>query len=516
MQFHPSFHASVAPDKPAVIMAGSGETVTYGELDAASNRVAQLLRARGLAIGDTVALCLENHPMYFALCWGAQRAGLVYVAVSSRLTPPEIAYIARDSGAKLLVGSATLAGILDEVAKAAPEVAQLRIGGEGASSLEAALAAMPSAPVPDERAGCDMLYSSGTTGKPKGVRHPLPDDPAIGAANALMGLAMQAFGLTGDSIYLSPAPLYHAAPLRWSMSVHRLGGTVVVMEKFDPEQALAAIARYQVTDSQWVPTHFVRLLKLPPEVRAKYDIGSLKCAIHAAAPCPVPVKRAMIEWWGPVLMEYYAGTEGNGFTFLTSAEWLAKPGSVGRSLTATIRVCDDDGDEVPRGTEGQVFFEQVDPAAQVFQYHNDPAKTASSRNKHGWTSLGDVGWEDEDGYLYLTDRKSFMIISGGVNIYPQEIENLLITHPKVADVAVIGAPDPEMGERVVAIVQPVDMAQSGPALADELTQWLGPQLSRVKMPRQIDFRAELPREPTGKLFKRLLREEYRAAAAQTA
>jgi long-chain acyl-CoA synthetase len=516
MQFHPAFHAATAPDKPAVIMAGSGETVTYGELDAASNRVAQLLRARGLAIGDTVALCLENHPMYFALCWGAQRAGLVYVAISSRLTAPEIAYIARDSGAKLLLGSAALAHVLDAVAQAAPEVPQLRIGADGDHDLVAALEQMPAHPVADERAGCDMLYSSGTTGKPKGVRQPLPEEPAIGALNALMGIASQAFGITPDSVYLSPAPLYHAAPLRWSMSVHRLGGTVVVMEKFDPEAALAAIERYKVTDSQWVPTHFVRLLKLPPDVRAKYDISSLKCAIHAAAPCPVPVKRAMIEWWGPVLMEYYAGTEGNGFTFLTSAEWLAKPGSVGRSLTATIRICDDDGDEVPRGTEGQVFFEQVDPAAPVFQYHNDPDKTASSRNKHGWTSLGDVGWEDEDGFLYLTDRKSFMIISGGVNIYPQEIENLLVTHPKVADVAVIGAPDPEMGERVVAVVQPVDMANAGPALADELCEWLGPQLSRVKMPRQIDFRAELPREPTGKLFKRLLREEYRAAAAQTA
>ncbi len=514
MQFHPTFHASVAPDKPAVIMAGSGETITYGELDAASNRVAQLLRARGLAIGDTVALCLENHPMYFALCWGAQRAGLVYVAISSRLTPPEIAYIAADSGAKLLLGSAALAHVLDPVAQAAPEVPQLRIGAEGEHDLEAALAQMPAHPVADERAGCDMLYSSGTTGKPKGVRQPLPEEPAIGAVNALMGIAAQAFGITGDAVYLSPAPLYHAAPLRWSMTVHRLGGTVVVMEKFDPEAALAAIERYRVTDSQWVPTHFVRLLKLPPEVRAKYDIGSLKCAIHAAAPCPVPVKRAMIEWWGPVLMEYYAGTEGNGFTFLTSADWLAHPGSVGRALTATIRICNDDGDEVPRGTEGQVFFEQVDPAAPVFQYHNDPGKTADSRNKHGWTSLGDVGWEDAEGYLYLTDRKSFMIISGGVNIYPQEIENLLVTHPRVADAAVIGAPDPDMGEKVVAVVQPLDMAQAGPELAEELLAYLAPQLSRLKLPKQIDFMEQLPREATGKLYKRHLRDAYWAAAAK--
>jgi fatty-acyl-CoA synthase len=516
MHYHPAFHAAAHPDKPAVIMAGSGETMTYRQLDEASNRVAQLLRARGLQIGDTVALCLENHPMYFALCWGAQRAGLVYVAISSRLTAPEIAYIAQDSGAKLLLSSAALVPVMAEVARLAPTVPHLRFGGEGVASLDAALAAQPATPIADERAGCDMLYSSGTTGKPKGVRHPLPDVPEIGADNALMHIANQAFGIAPDTVYLSPAPLYHAAPLRWSMSVHRIGGTVVVMEKFDPEAALATIERYRVTNSQWVPTHFVRLLKLPDAVRARYDISSLKGAIHAAAPCPVPVKHAMIEWWGPVLNEYYAGTEGNGFTFISSAEWLARPGSVGRSLTATIRICDEDGNEVPRRAEGQVYFEAVDPAAPVFTYHNDAAKTADSRNRHGWTSLGDVGWEDEDGYLFLTDRKSFMIISGGVNIYPQEIENLLITHPKVADVAVIGAPDAEMGERVVAIVQPARIEDAGEALAAELAEWLSPQLSRVKMPRQIDFRAELPREPTGKLFKRLLRDEYRAAAAAPA
>ncbi len=512
MHYHPSFHVKAHPDKPAVIMTGSGAVVTYGELESQSNRFAQLLRARGIGIGDTIALCFENHPTFFSLCWGAQRAGIVYVAISSRLTPPEVAYIARDSGAKLLVGLSSLAHVLDAVAIEAPEVAQLRLGGSGEHDLAAALAAMPAEPVADERAGCDMLYSSGTTGKPKGVRVPLPEDPAIGGINSLIALASGPFGIRGDAVYLSPAPLYHAAPLRWSMTVHRLGGTVVCMEKFDAEKALQAIEQYRVTDSQWVPTHFVRMLKLPEEVRNRYDISSLRGAIHAAAPCPVPVKQAMIKWWGPVLNEYYAGTEGNGFTFISSPEWLARPGSVGRALLGTIRICDESGDEVPRGTEGQVFFEGGNP----FQYHNDPDKTRDATNKHGWTSLGDVGWEDDEGYLYLTDRKSFMIISGGVNIYPQEIESLLVTHPKVADVAVIGAPDPDMGERVVAIIQPADPADAGPALAEELTAWLAPQLSRVKMPRQIDFREELPREPTGKLFKRLLRDEYKAAAAATA
>ena len=504
MQLHPKYHALRNPGKPAIVMGGSGQVVTYAELDAASNRFAQAMRARGLRIGDTIALCLENTAGLFTVTWGAQRAGLVYVAVSNRLAAREIAYIARDSGAALLVGSAYNAALLDEVAALAPEVDQVRFGG----GFEAELARMPATTIADERAGVDMLYSSGTTGSPKGVRIPLPEDPEIGAVNPLVGLATQAFGITGDAVYLSPAPLYHAAPLRWSMTIHRLGGTVVVMDKFDPECALALIERYKVTDSQWVPTHFVRMLKLPADVRTKYDTSSLKCAIHAAAPCPVPVKRAMIDWWGPVIREYYAGTEGNGFTYIASEEWLARPGSVGRALLGTIRICDEDGNAVPAGTEGQVFFEGGSP----FSYHNDPDKTRDATNKHGWTSLGDVGRVDEDGYLFLTDRKSFMIISGGVNIYPQEIENLLVTHPKVTDVAVIGAPDADMGERVVAVVQPRDMADAGPELAAELTHWLAPQLSRVKMPRQIDFRPELPREPTGKLFKRLLRDEYRNRA----
>ncbi|BEV02121.1 acyl-CoA synthetase [Novosphingobium olei] len=508
MDFHPSVHARNHPEKPAVIMA-DGRSLTYRELDEESNRFAQLLRARGLQIGDTVAISLENRPEYFSLVWGAQRAGLVFVAVSCRLAAPEIAYIAQDSGAKLLVSSTYLNKVLDEVAALAPSVPQLRLGGVGVHDLEAELAKMPATAIADERAGGDMLYSSGTTGKPKGVRVPMPEDPAIGAPTSLMMVASEVFGFTKDSVYLSPAPLYHAAPLRWSMGVHRLGGTVVVMDKFDPEHALQLIEKYKITDSQWVPTHFVRLLKLPEDVRTKYDISSLKCAIHAAAPCPIPVKHAMIDWWGPILKEYYAGTEGNGFTFIGSEDWLTHPGSVGRVITGVIHICDENGDEVPTGTEGQVFFE----GGGVFEYHNDPAKTAEATNKHGWTSLGDIGRVDEDGFLYLTDRKSFMIISGGVNIYPQEIESLLVTHPKVADVAVIGAPDPDMGERVVAIVQPANLAEAGPALAAELTDWLNPQLSRVKMPRQIDFREELPREPTGKLFKRLLRDEYKAAAA---
>lgn len=502
---HPHIFAKKTPDKPAIIMAGSGEVVSYAELDARSNQYAQFFRSLELASGDTIALCLENRREYFEIIWGAQRSGLIYVSISCRLTASEIDYILEDSGAKLLIASDYLGPVLDGL-KADVRHFTLDDGRAGWEPIVPLLDAMPATPIPDERAGTDMLYSSGTTGRPKGVRLPLPEDDDIAAPNSLAGIAQAAFTFSEDSIYLSPAPLYHAAPLRWCMSVTRLGGTVVIMEKFDAEAALAAIEKYHVTDSQWVPTHFVRMLKLPEDVRNRYDHSTLKCAVHAAAPCPVPIKEAMIAWWGPVLREYYAGTEGNGFTFISSEDWLTHKGSVGRAINATIHICDENGDEVPPRTEGIVYFEST----SKFTYHNDPAKTAESRHPahDDWSMLGDVGWVDEEGFLYLTDRKSFMIISGGVNIYPQEIENLLVSHPKVADAAVIGAPDEEMGERVVAIVQPLDMADAGEALAEELKSYLRESLSGIKMPRQIDFRAELPRHPTGKLYKRLLRDEY--------
>jgi long-chain acyl-CoA synthetase len=502
---HPKIHAATHPDKPAVIMAGSGQTVSFAELEANSNRAAHLFRALGLGHGDTIAICMENRAEFFDLVWGAQRSGLVFVAISNRLTASEIDYILEDSGAKALFASPYLGETLDQLQ--AP-VKRYIVGAEkvGWTRLEPELVALPDTPVADERAGTDMLYSSGTTGRPKGVRLPLPGDPDIAAPSPLAMIAAAAFTFTSDSIYLSPAPLYHAAPLRWCMSVHRLGGTVVVMEKFDPEAALTAIETYGITDSQWVPTHFARMLKLPEEVRSKYDHSTLKCAVHAAAPCPVPIKQAMIDWWGPVVREYYAGTEGNGFTFISSEEWLAHPGSVGRPLNAVIHICDEQGNEVPVGEEGVVYFE----SESQFSYHNDPAKTAESRHPQHptWSMLGDVGKVDAEGFLYLTDRKSFMIISGGVNIYPQEIENLLVSHPKVADAAVIGAPDDDLGERVVAVVQPLEAGAAGEALAEELKAYLRPSLSGVKMPKQIDFREELPRHATGKLYKRLLRDEY--------
>ncbi|TPG13258.1 acyl-CoA synthetase [Sphingomonas koreensis] len=503
---HPSVHAAAQPDKPALIVAETGETISYAALERRSNRAAHLFRARGLGVGDAVAFFCDNIPDYYDLTWGAQRAGLFYVCISSKLTAPEAAYIVQDSGAKLVVGSAGLAYAAERLVPLIPEVTRLMIGGEvvGWEAWAEAIAAQPDTPIADERAGVDMLYSSGTTGRPKGVRVALPEVAALAAPNVLSMLAQHLYGLGPETIYLSPAPLYHAAPLRWSMTVQRLGGTVVMMQAFDPLAALAAIETYRANASQWVPTHFVRMLKLDESVRGRHDLSSLTVAIHAAAPCPIPIKRAMIDWWGPVLYEYYAGSEGNGLTTINSAEWLAHPGSVGKAAYGVLHICDEQGEEVAPGDEGLVYFE----GGGQFEYHNDPAKTAEGRNAQGWTTLGDIGRVDDEGYLYLTDRKSFMIISGGVNIYPQEIENRLVTHPRVADVAVIGAPDAEMGERVVAVVQPLDMADATPAFAEELTRWCREELSGVKTPRQIDFAAELPRHATGKLYKRLLRDRY--------
>jgi long-chain acyl-CoA synthetase len=506
---HPFIHAKTTPDKPAIIVAETGETRTYRQLDEASNQVAHLFRQHGLGHDDVVAFMLENTPDYYNLTWGAQRAGLRYVCISSRLTADETDYILENSGAKLFIISAGLAGA---AAKLTTQVKRYALGGAvpGYGSLEEALAPLPKTPIADERAGVDMLYSSGTTGRPKGVRIPLPEDPAINQSNSLVMLAMGLFRFTPDSIYLSPAPLYHAAPLRWSMTVHKIGGTVVIMKKFDAEAALAAIEKYKVTCSQWVPTHFVRMLKLPEEARHKYNLSTLNCAIHAAAPCPMLVKRAMINWWGPVLEEYYAGSEGNGFTYIGSADWLRLAdkegaGSVGKAVTGIAHVMAEDNEtELPARSEGTVFFE----SETVFEYHGDAEKTQSSRNSKGWSTLGDVGWMDEDGFVFLTDRKSFMIISGGVNIYPQEIENHLVTHPKVQDVAVIGGPHEEMGEEVIAVVQPIDMVHANDALRAELTDYARDKLSGVKIPRRIDFLAELPRHDTGKLYKRLLRDQY--------
>lgn len=518
MALHPTAHAAARPDHPAVIMAGNGAVTSYATMDADADRFARLLRAHGLGTGDAFAVLLENRAEYFTLIWGSQRAGTMLVPVSTRLTGPEIQYILRDSEAKLLVTSSGFAEMLPAIREQCAGLAVLVIGSQDEEDFAAALAAQTADPIEDQSAGLVMLYSSGTTGRPKGIKPPPPADPDPLAANPLVALATMGAGMPADGtmVYLSPAPLYHAAPIGWASTVHRLGGTVVVMEKFEPEAALAAIERYRVTDSQWVPTHFVRFLKLDREVREQYDLSSHERALHAAAPCPVPIKRAMIEWWGPIVNEYYAGSEGIGMTLVKAPEWLERPGTVGRAIYGKLHICGRDGAELAPGEDGLVYFENE----TMPSYHKDPAKTAEAMHPQGWMTLGDIGHVDEEGYLFLTDRASHMIISGGVNIYPQEVENLLVAHEKVMDAAVIGAPDPDLGEQVVAVVQPVDMAEAtgdnGAALEAELRDYLAPQLARIKMPRLFDFRAELPREANGKLYKRELRDEYAARATQSA
>jgi long-chain acyl-CoA synthetase len=503
---YPGTFAASHPDKPAYIMASTGEAITYAELDAEANRLSHLLRDAGLQPGDHMAFCLENHPHFLAIAWGAHYAGLYYTAISSRLTAEEMEYVINDCGAEVFITSQYKADVAVEIAERIPNVrVRLVLDGplEGYDPYEDTLARYPAEPLPDRVAGKDMLYSSGTTGRPKGVKPSAPSE-LLETLTPVAVLGQMLFSADESMIYLSPAPLYHAAPLRFTMAVHQAGGTAVVMEHFDPEQALALIERYHVTHSQWVPTMFVRMLKLPDEVRARYDVSSMRVAIHAAAPCPVPVKEQMIEWWGPVIHEYYAGTEGNGFVYCNSEDWLAHKGSVGRPLLGEAHIVGEDGTEVPVGEEGTIYF----GGGSEFEYHNDPEKTASSRDPRGWSTLGDVGRLDEDGFLYLTDRKSYMIITGGVNVYPQETENLLVTHPKVLDCAVIGVPNEDFGEEVKAVVQVPDDVEAGPELERELIAFCRGHLADVKCPRSVDFVDELPRHPTGKLYKRLLRDEY--------
>ncbi|MGQ5702036.1 AMP-binding protein [Sandaracinobacteroides sp. A072] len=498
---HPYIHAANMPEKTAIIMANSGERLTYAQLEERSNRAAQLYRKCGLKRGDNVAIFMENSIDYLPLCWGAQRAGLIFTCISTKLMEEEADYIVKDCGAKLLVASVSLG----KVAQALTSVPhRFSVGGAipGYEPLEEALAAVPASRIADESPGRDMLYSSGTTGRPKGIIGPLPEGE-IDQADTMSALAGALYGFTPDMVYLSPAPLYHAAPLRYCMSVQKFGGTVIIMEKFDPERFLELVAEHKVTHSQVVPTMFVRMLKLPEDVRKAHDVSSIRCVIHAAAPCPVEVKEKMIDWFGERIYEYYSATEGSGFTAISSAEWLKKKGSVGKSMLGEIRILDDEDNILPPGREGRVYFHGGPPVA----YHNAPEKTAEVQGAHGAT-FGDIGYVDEDGYLFLTDRSSYMIITGGVNVYPQETENVLIMHPKVADVAVIGVPSDELGEEVKAVVQPRDWADAGPELAAELIAFCRDRLSHVKCPRSVDFDPELPRHDTGKLYKRLVKDRY--------
>jgi fatty-acyl-CoA synthase len=487
-------------------MGRSGTVVTFAELDDRSARCAWALRDRGLAVRDHLALMMENMPQALEVAWAAQRSGVHYTAINSHLLPAEVQHVLDDSGATALVISQSMADLVPALDLSRISI-RLCADGDvpGFASYEAMLADTSRTLGAQECEGREMLYSSGTTGKPKGVEKALSaapfGDPTAAPAQIAQVFASR-YGVAGDSVYLSPAPLYHSAPLVSSMSAQRLGATVVVMERFDAEHCLELIERYRVTHAQFVPTMFVRLLRLPKEVRDRYDVSSLQAVVHAAAPCPVDVKRQMIEWWGPIIYEYYAGTEDIGATAITSQEWFEHPGSVGRP-TEECYVLDENGVEVPTRTPGLVYFRGGRP----FAYHNDPGKTASITTASGLRTLGDIGYLDEDGYLYLTDRHAHMIISGGVNIYPREAEDVIIGHPAVSDVAVIGVPDAEMGERVLAVVDPVDGIEATPELADDIVAYCRQRLATYKCPRGVDF-GELPRDENGKLYKRLLRDRY--------
>jgi fatty-acyl-CoA synthase/long-chain acyl-CoA synthetase len=504
---HPSVHARTQPDKIAYQMAGSGKAISYRELDELSNQGAHLLRALGLKAGDHIAFLIENRLAFMEICWAAQRSGLYYTAISRYLTRDEIAYIVKDCGARVVITSPKCAEQIEGLVSDAPGAPLFYMIDEplpGFRSWDKEAIAQPTTPIADEVAGYDMLYSSGTTGRPKGIKRESQHNPIDLPSPFLKILCADMCGMNSDSIYLSPAPLYHAAPLRFNMMAITLGGTSVIVESFDAEEFLRQVEKHKITQSQLVPTMFVRMLKLPEEVRRRYDVSSLQGAIHAAAPCPIDIKAKMIEWWGPILIEYYAGSEGNGVTVLTSQQWLDHRGTVGRAVVGEVRILDKNDRELPAREIGTVYFAD----APVFSYHNDPEQTKRAYNARGWSTLGDVGYLDDEGFLYLTDRKSYMIISGGVNIYPQETEDVLITHPEIADVAVFGVPNEEMGEEVKAVVQPHDMALAGKALEAELMVFCRKHLSPIKCPKSIDFEAELPRTPTGKLVKRHLRDKY--------
>jgi fatty-acyl-CoA synthase len=497
-------------DKPAIILHPCRTVVAFGDLEARANRLAHYFCQAGLREGDSVAVIIENNEHIHAVMWAARRCGLYYALVNTQLTAAEAAYIVNDSGAKALIGSRATRAVCESLHHHLPDgVAELRLMADddldGWQRYPQCVADQPSTPIADEREGDLLQYSSGTTGRPKGIRRELHHVSPADAPNLLTPL-LNAVGITRDAVYLSPAPLYHSAPSYWSMSVQADGATTVVMEKFDPEQTLEAIERYRVTHGQFVPAMFVRMLKLPQAVRDSYDMSSLRRVVHAAAPCPVDVKRQMIDWWGPIIDEYYSSSEAAGMSYITAQDWLRHPGSVGKSLVGTPHVLDDTGVELPAGQIGDIYYE----GGHRFEYLNDGVKSAECRDAHGWVTVGDVGYLDEEGYLFLTDRRHHTIISGGVNIYPQEAENMLISHPKVLDAAVFGIPDPQMGQSVKAVVQTVDPGHANDVFAETLMAWLRERLAHYKCPRSISFEPRLPRTDAGKLYKGELVAKYSA------
>lgn len=496
------------PADRIAVVDDHGAELTFGALDDRAKQLAQLIHEAGIGVGGHVAICLENRLEYLWTLFGAHYAGVYYTAVSPWLHPDEISYIIDNCQAELVIGSAKT---LPKMTPARAECACVRrwltldAPAEGYEDLEAALDAQPTELLDDPREGRDMLYSSGSTGRPKGVLHKLVDTPFGEESDAAKAM-YDTFGLGPDSIYLNPAPLYHAAPLRWSMSAIRRGGKVVSMHRFDAERCLTLMSDHQVTQAQFVPTMMIRMLKLPDAVKAKADLSALRRVVHAAAPCPIETKRQIIDWWGPIVDEYYGGTEANGFTFVTAEEAIERPGTVGKALAGTIDIMDDDGQILAPGEIGKIWWSGRPP----FQYHGEPEKTAAAHRGHR-SSLGDVGYLDEDGYLYLTDRDVNLIVIGGTNVYPQLTEDHLSMHPEVGDVAVIGTPDEDMGEVILAVVEPAQAGADQRALEDRLRTHAASDLPTIRQPRHYAFVDVLPRHPNGKLRKAELRETYRKA-----
>jgi fatty-acyl-CoA synthase len=489
-------------------MAPSGTVVTYAELNDQSMRGARVLRRWGVNPGDHIAVFMENNHHYLQIVWAAQRSGVIVTPISSHSKVAEAGYILENSDSKLLIISGKMQGLAAQLRAQVRTVAVFAMvngAAPGYESWEAALAREPAEPPADECAGALMMYSSGTTGEPKGVYPKWQADRPITYMEPGQQLIKKYFGFDKDTVFLSPAPLYHAAPLVANLVVMFQGGTSVIMERFDTLESLELLERHAVTHSQWVPIMFIRMLKLPVQVRARYRFAAHRCAIHAAAPCPKEVKLQMIDWWGGILQEYYSSTENVGMTVLDTAQWLTHQGSVGKPFGCKLHILDDAGAELAAGEVGNVFFET---AAVGFEYYKEPAKTRACLNGAGWVTIGDIGYLDGEGYLYLTDRKNFMIISGGVNVYPQEVENVLILHPQVADVAVFGVPNEEFGQEVKAVVQPRNGSDTGADFAQELIAWCRQRLSGIKCPKTVEFARELPRLDNGKLYKREIAQRY--------
>lgn len=495
--------ARTRPDHPAIIFADTGARRSYGEMMANANRLAHRLVADGLAPGDCVAILMENRPEFLEAVWAAKQLGVYYVCLPAGVTPPDAAYMLANSGTRILITSDTITAAPEILARSDRLRAAYMAGvpQPGFAGFDAAMQGQPDSMVEGRHRGISMLYSSGTTGRPKGIRHPLePVSPHI--APPRHAYLKPAYDYGPHTVFLNPGPFYHTAPLRMMLHVQREGGTAIAFSRFDAETVLRAIQKHRATNGMFVPTMFVRMLNLPQAVRDSVDVSSMRFALHGAAPIAPSVKRQMLDWWGDCICEMYGGTESIGTTVITAQEWRRKPGSVGRPSPGTrIRIEAPDGSECPPGQAGLVLLTQ----GKRFEYHGDPDKTAEATRPGGWGTLGDIGYLDGDGYLFLTDRASNLIISGGVNIYPQEAENVLAAHPAVAEAAVIGIPDAEYGERVHALVVPRPGARPDPA---ELIAFCRAEIGSIKSPRSVEFTGSLPRNALGKILKTDLRRRY--------